>query len=376
MEQNKSAVIDKDKDKKVILNKEVIFYKKAILDQTHYGLKVYAHVLRKYYTDAVVLTLRGKRCRLAKNPFNGDRYTLQVFLVENLAVHYDTELEHFRGDVFDFASLHYKLEGEELLHKLNEELNLGIGNKVPYCNRAEAVNHAAANGDQSSTGSSQSPQSPQSPQSSQRSQVLISAFSHISHNPQNPYKLKNNKSRIARAPKFSYFRKPVQNTTSLGYCSLVDICMMVQSTTFKAATEKLRALNDKEKARKYKEKNFDYVTFSGIFTTRENDALVRHSGLFAVDLDHVQDVEGLKQKLLQDPYFETELLFVSPSGNGLKWIIPIDLKKTTHQEWARSLGIYLLKAYGQKIDPSGKDVSRACFLPHDPNIYINPKYTI
>jgi hypothetical protein len=25
------------------------------------------------------------------------------------------------------------------------------------------------------------------------------------------------------------------------------------------------------------------------------------------------------------------------------------------------------------VDKSGKDVSRACFLPHDPEAYINPK---
>lgn len=45
-----------------------------------------------------------------------------------------------------------------------------------------------------------------------------------------------------------------------------------------------------------------------------------------LDFDHVENIMELKQKLLNYEYFDTELLFVSPSGNGLKWIIPVDLK--------------------------------------------------
>ncbi len=78
--------------------------------------------------------------------------------------------------------------------------------------------------------------------------------------------------------------------------------------------------------------------------------------------------------MLNDEYFETELLFVSPSGDGLKWIISIDITEATHQNFFQAIANYIKEVYQLEVDKSGKDISRACFLPHDPEVYINPKY--
>ena len=133
-------------------------------------------------------------------------------------------------------------------------------------------------------------------------------------------------------------------------------------------------MTDKKEARKYKADNFDYVTFSGTFLKREEEGLKNHSGLLTVDLDHLENISEVRARLLQDEYFESELLFVSPSGDGLKWIIPIDLSECTHQEYFIAVSNYIRATYGITVDESGKDVSRACFLPFDPQVYINPKY--
>ena len=77
-------------------------------------------------------------------------------------------------------------------------------------------------------------------------------------------------------------------------------------------------------------------------------------------------------RLLQDEYFDTQLLFRSPSGHGLKWIIPTDLSECGHTDYFRSVATYVLKTYGVEVDQSGKDVCRACFLPWDPDAYLNP----
>ena len=45
-----------------------------------------------------------------------------------------------------------------------------------------------------------------------------------------------------------------------------------------------------------------------------------------LDFDHIGNPEKFKELLLQHDYFDTELLFTSPSGDGVKWIIPIELK--------------------------------------------------
>lgn len=99
-----------------------------------------------------------------------------------------------------------------------------------------------------------------------------------------------------------------------------------------------------------------------------------HSGLMCLDFDHVENIVELKQQLLNHEYFDTELLFVSPSGNGLKWIIPVDLKGWEHSRYFKAVA-NCIKATGlPSVDISGSDVARSCFLPYNPQAYINHKY--
>ncbi|MEJ7830953.1 MAG: hypothetical protein WKF91_22295, partial [Segetibacter sp.] len=98
--------------------------KETILDKTHYGLNIYAHVLQQYYPGSVVLSLSGRDCQPTKNPFNDDKPTLKISIVNNCAEHYDLENSANKGDAFLFASLHYKLEEQELYSKLNEAMHL------------------------------------------------------------------------------------------------------------------------------------------------------------------------------------------------------------------------------------------------------------
>ena len=71
--------------------------------------------------------------------------------------------------------------------------------------------------------------------------------------------------------------------------------------------------------------------------------------------------------------------FLSPSGDGIKWIIQIsppvgDLGGFSHSNYFAAVANYILQTYGVEVDKSGRDISRACFLPYDPIAYINPLY--
>jgi hypothetical protein len=245
----------------------------------------------------------------------------------------DSEIPDFKGNPFDFAELHYGLTGTELLEKINEEMNLRIGKpKGFYTN--------------------------------DRDKVLIPGF-------------------VMSLPRFSYYRCPIINTQPYAEISLLDAYKVIRGNRYKARTLELRSilsnLPDKEgsgdrlkAASRYKRTHFDYVTFSGVFAKRSDTGLINHSGLLTLDFDHVSDLQGLKDTLRTDPYFETELMFVSPSGNGLKWIISVDVNQCEHQRWFLAVEAYLKTKYGLAVDPSGKDISRACFLPYDPEVYINP----
>ena len=300
--------------------------KKDLLDKTHYGLKIYAFILRKFYPNETVISLSGRKCEPAKNPFRNHTETLVIEEINQVFMFQDSQDESFKGDALDFAAEYFKISGDELLKLLNEEMHLNIGVNPWH----------------------------------KKNDFKIEV---IKYEPKPKLVL----------PKFSYFKAPVSNTIPAKEVSILDVYHIIKYE-FQEQTEKLRSIAEKKKARKYKAAHFDYVTFSGVFTKRSDAALVKHSGFLAIDFDHVEDIDSLTVQLLVDEYFETEILFTSPSGDGLKWIISIDITEYSHKDWFTSIKHYIEKTYHMKVDNAGKDVSRACFLPHDINIYLHSKY--
>ena len=312
--------------------------KEAVLSKTHYGIGIYAHILRLYYPSETVLSLSGRTCSPTKNPFNADKSTLNIFieketvlgnaLDKEFARHSDSENAIPAGDAFDFAELHYKQSGDDLLQTLNRDMNLHIGENWSFYSQKKTVINTT------------------------KIEVTL---------------VKNEK-----AFAFSFFKAPIKNTLPHKTVSLVQVYNAITGEYYKQNTEKLRSISDVVQARKYKAANFDYCTFSGVFTSRNDKSLVTHSELMCIDFDHVQNIDALRQALLADEYFDTQLLFVSPSGDGLKWIIEIDTRKAPHGEYFASVANYILQTYSVVVDKSGKDISRACFIPFDPNAFINP----
>lgn len=143
----------------------------------------------------------------------------------------------------------------------------------------------------------------------------------------------------------------------------------------KRQTETLRQLTDKDLKAQYKRSAFHYCTFSGSFgENRKNAALRQHSGLICFDFDHIGNVEETKRLLLKDTRFRTVLLFTSPSGDGVKWVIAIDLDRADHLTWFQAVSNYLQATYGLQTDPACKNVARACFIPYDPECYIDSTF--
>jgi hypothetical protein len=176
---------------------------------------------------------------------------------------------------------------------------------------------------------------------------------------------------IPANPMFSFFKSPITNTQPHSRATLRQIYNAIRGDYYKEQTDKLRTITDPQQARKFKAQNFDYCTFSGIFTTRSDKAQLSHSGLICFDFDHIENINTLRFQLLKDEYLNTQLLFKSPSGNGLKWIVSIEPNPHTHADYFHAISDYLKQKYNVEVDKSGKDLSRACFLPYDPHAYIN-----
>ncbi len=293
--------------------------KDKILSKTHYGLNIYSFILRRFYENGIVLRISGRECLPANNPYNHDRPTLKIKVVDGMAMHTDFDKSIPDGNVFDFASRYYALNGLDLLYKINEDLNLKFKGPDGIIN-------------------------------------------------------KTNSPRL-ESPLFSYFKRPITNTRPSRSISLFEVYHLIRDSAFARHTAQLRLYTDKTVMQKFKAGYFDYVTFSGIFSARNKNALISSSNLMVFDFDNVPDISDLRHILLHDEYFKTELLFTSPSGKGLKWVIPYDPQTSRHEFFFRSVVNYLRKTYKIKADHTGKDIARACFLSHDPNCYINPKYT-
>jgi hypothetical protein len=177
-------------------------------------------------------------------------------------------------------------------------------------------------------------------------------------------------------PRFSYYRTPITNVTPADTITIFDAYVFIKDIRFLKNVNELKAIEDKVAAKIYKKNHFDYVTFSGTFSTRKDSNLIEHSSLITIDLDDLDNPQSIKRLLLEDEFLETAMLFFSPSGNGIKWIVEIDLTKYSHATYFNAISNYLMTAYRLKVDPSGKDVSRACFIPHDKECFIHAKYNL
>ena len=176
--------------------------------------------------------------------------------------------------------------------------------------------------------------------------------------------------------KMSFFNAPITNKVPSGTVIPDELARMVRSTWLEPQTRALRAIADKASARSYKGQQLPYATISGVFSYCSDACLVKHSRLLCIDLDGVEDVDALKQRLIADGHFFTVLAFRSPSGNGLKWVIVIDLNVCDHKTWFHAVRNYLLANYGDSLTPKMVDsqcqnVSRACYLCYDPAAYVN-----
>lgn len=219
----------------------------------------------------------------------------------------------------------------------------------------------------------------------------------------------------------SFFRAPITNKVPAGRVTPFWVYQYLRSPEAKPETLELRAIAKglfrqqdaegllqqqdakteqrvKDEQRKYKGSRLEYVTPSGVFGYCNDNSLISHSKVLCMDLDDIipvqevnpvfydfqpecydaatketDAVEKLKWRLIDDPHFNTILAFRSPRGNGLKWWIEIDPCQCDHRVWFQGVRNYLMSQYqltDHQVDKLCANPSRACFLSHDPLVYL------
>lgn len=98
---------------------------------------------------------------------------------------------------------------------------------------------------------------------------------------------------------------------------------------------------------------------------------LKHSGLLVLDFDNI-DIAKLKEQFKKRTF--TFACFEGPSGNGLSLKVLIRIPKVKDDAEYQLMFKFFQDRMPQ-LDASGKNINRACFYSHDPEIYINENAT-
>jgi hypothetical protein len=153
--------------------------------------------------------------------------------------------------------------------------------------------------------------------------------------------------------------------------TIEQVIWLFKSDKYKKDTGYLRGEEDKNKRKEYKKKHLPAVIWQGTFLTREKVGLKVASGLACHDFDDydLEKSKHTKEELKKLPYIFATI--ISPSG-GLKVVsrIPVVKDDLEYKKYWLALEKEFSK-YSVANDKGCKDVSRLCFLSHDPEMYVN-----
>ena len=144
-----------------------------------------------------------------------------------------------------------------------------------------------------------------------------------------------------------------------------DIAKCIVEGVWEGDINYVRSLGKKEYDAE--KKKLMCVTWSGTFKPgdRSIKTIASYSQLVCLDVDKMDklDVYPLVKSLHADKY--VRYAFVSPSETGIKAIFKVNTGLENHLAAYLALKDYFEKKYSVKVDKSGKDVSRLCFISSD-----------
>ncbi len=167
--------------------------------------------------------------------------------------------------------------------------------------------------------------------------------------------------------------------TEIGSLSLAQIIKEIRGNDHKTTVLKIRKLievGDQEKANELKKKLVAF-TVSGLFEGGPRMIFLKTYNPFVVlDINNL-DPHFLRYLIFKIKHIEfTKAVFVSPSGCGLKIIVQVDSKMKMHDLGCHQVRDFYEDRLAVEIEKNGNNITRLCFMSHDPNAYFNPKSTV
>jgi len=159
----------------------------------------------------------------------------------------------------------------------------------------------------------------------------------------------------------------VRNTAPESKTSLVEVLKEIASDKYKSEIEEIRKEENPSKS-PLKDK-LPVFTPTGEFGHRSIAGMEKYNGIVCLDIDAIEDPEGLKEKckILGWVY----AAFVTPSGKGLKVMVKTQATPETYKKTEELVAEAFAGVTGCQRDVRCKDIARIQFVSYDPNVYIN-----
>lgn len=113
------------------------------------------------------------------------------------------------------------------------------------------------------------------------------------------------------------------------------------------------------------------VCWSAILTRRNNDGVVRRTGLICADIDSLSagKMDELRPRIWGDSH--AYAAFASPTNSGFKVVFRYD-PSSSHEAAFAAVKAYIRQEWDCEIDEACKDLPRACYYSWDPAALFNP----
>ena len=159
----------------------------------------------------------------------------------------------------------------------------------------------------------------------------------------------------------------------------------IKGSFYESQVKTIRFLKDHGKQQEANEvkQNLHAVTFCATFNSRRLSSLYKnYNSLIVIDIDKLEPDEMIRVKRSLEELPLIACYWISPSGSGWKGLVVIDYQNRTENmdvvdmhHWAFvKLEEVFKEKYSIKLDSSGKDITRLCFMSWCPELRIKEEF--
>src|ERR1700722_1551847 len=176
--------------------------------------------------------------------------------------------------------------------------------------------------------------------------------------------------------RISYYKNAFESKSES--IELHQMLTQFQNGIFKHSIDTLRMHYENSNQEYSKAKSqLPAVTFSALFgSKRKLEFLEHYTGILVFDIDKLEteNMKSLLQQLRKDDLISCA--WISPSNRGIKFIVLTEASLVEHKLFFYALLELFESKYNIKIDKSGSDITRLCYVSYDNSLEIKTNQNV